>query len=102
MNGKLADIDTTLARIERLAEELRADPDGHLRRSVEELRSAFNARGPIEPAVARIRDGVQMLRRGNEEGSRREFQRRAGGLDHLRDVVEQELLPPLRRLGFEV
>lgn len=102
MNGELAEIDTTLAHLERLAEELKADPDGHVRRSVEELRGAFAARGPIEPAVARVRDSVQMLRRGNQDGSRREFQRRAPGLEHLVDVVEQELLPHLRRLGFDV
>jgi hypothetical protein len=102
MNGKLAEIDTALARIERLADELRADPDGHVRRSIEELRAAFAAREQIEPAVARMRDSLQMLGRGNREGSRREFQRRATGLDHLIEVMEKELLPSLRRMGFEV
>lgn len=102
MNGQLAIIDTSLAHIERLAEELRADPDGHVRRSVEELRAAFTARGPIEPAVARMRESMQMLRRDNRDGSRREFQRRASSLDHLSAVVEEELLPHLRRLGFDV
>ena len=102
MKGKLAQVDTTLARLERVAGELRADPDCHVRRSVEELRVAFAARGPIEPAVARVRDSMDMLRRGNHDGSRREFQRRTSGLEHLGDIVEQELVPHLRRLGFEV
>jgi hypothetical protein len=102
MNRKLAQVDTTLANLERLAEELRADPDRHVRRSVEELRAAFAARGPIEPAVARVRDSMEMLRRGNHDGSRREFQRCTPGLERLGELVEQELVPDLRRLGFEV
>jgi hypothetical protein len=95
-------IQTALVRIERLAEELRADPDGNVRRSVEEVRAAFAAREPVEPTVQRMQKSLQMLRRDNQEGSRREYQRRAAGLDHLDQVVEGELLPNLRRLGFEV
>ena len=53
-------------------------------------------------AVARMRESVQMLRRGNQDGARREFQRRASGLDNLANVMDQELLPHLRRVGFEV
>jgi hypothetical protein len=102
MTAKLAHIDTILGRLERLAEELKADPDGHLRRAANELRAAFTARTEIEPAVARVRAGVQMIRQGNHEGSRREFQRRAPSLDHLDDVVERELIPHLRSIGFHV
>lgn len=102
MNGSLACIDTVLARVERLAEELQTDPDGHVRRSATELRVAFDARAAIEPAVARVRGSVHMLRRANQDGSRREFQRRAHAVDHLEEVVEHELLPNLRRIGFDV
>lgn len=102
MNGKLAQVDTALTHLVHVAGELSADPDGHVRRSVEELRAAFDARGAIEPAVARVRGSVEMLRTGNRGGSRREFQRRATRLDYLDEVVEQELVPHLRRLGFEV
>ena len=56
----------------------------------------------LEPAVARVRDSVLMLRQENQGGSRREFQVRSHGVDHLQDVVEQQLLPTLRRIGFEV
>ena len=100
MTGTLLHIDTVLARIERLAQELQSDPDGHVRRSANELRAAFESRSAIEPAVARVRDSVHMLRSGDRDGSRREFQRRAHGVDHLEQVVEQELLPHLRRIGF--
>jgi hypothetical protein len=95
-------VETALARIGRLADELRADPDGNVKRSIQEVREAFTAREPVEPTVQRMQKSLQMLRRSNHEGSRREFQRRATGLDHLDDVVEGELLPNLRRLGFEV
>lgn len=102
MDAKLAEIDVLLTRIERLAEELEVDPDGHVRRSAAELRGAFVARRAVEPAVARVRDSVAMLRSSNRDGSRREFQRRAHGVDHLESVVERELLPHLRRVGFDV
>jgi hypothetical protein len=102
MTDKLAEIDGLLQRIERLAVELRADPGSHVRRSAGELREAFTMRGPLEPAVARMRDSVQMLRRGNRDEARREFHRRAQGLDHLDETVEQELVPHLRQIGFDV
>jgi hypothetical protein len=101
-NSKLAEIDTLLTRIERLSQELRMDPDGHVRRSTTELRSAFDGRRAIEPAVARVRNGIVMLRTGNRDGSRREFQRRAHGVDHLEEVFDRQLLPTLRRIGFDV
>jgi hypothetical protein len=102
MNEKPDETDAILARMERLAGELRADPDGHVLRSANELRAAFTAQSGIESAIARMRESVEMLRRANHEGRRREFQRRAPGLDHLEEVVEHELLPHLRRLGFNV
>lgn len=101
MTATLADIDLVLTRIERLAKELRADPAGRVRRSARELRSVFAHRQAMEPAVARVRDCVAVLRRENH-GTRREFQRRAVGVDHLEQVVENELLPNLRRIGFDV
>jgi hypothetical protein len=73
-----------------------------VRRTVEELRAAFAARAPIEPAVARLRESLEMLRGTNHDGARREFWRRAPTLEYLGSVIDQELLPGLRRLGFEV
>ena len=102
MNNKLAEIKTVLLRFERLADELQTDPDGHVRRSAMELREAFDARQAMEPAVARMRTSILMLRTGNRDGARREFRRREHGVDHLAEVMNCELLPTLRRLGFEV
>jgi hypothetical protein len=101
-NPDLDSIETVMQRIERLADELLADPDSHVHRSTSELRAAFQSRGPVEPAVSRMRDSIAMLRQANHEGSRREFQRRAQGLDHLDDVIVRELLPLLRRMSFDV
>jgi hypothetical protein len=102
MNGKLAEIDSILSRIERLADELKVDPDGHVLRSANELRTAFGARHAIEPAVVRMRESVQTLLRDNPDSVRRELPRRSHGVNHLGGVVEQELVPHLRRLGFDV
>jgi hypothetical protein len=102
MSVMLTEIDGILGRIERLAGKLRADPDGNVHRSALELRAAFEGRKAMEPAFARMRESVRMLRRGNHDESRREFRRRAGGLDYLDAVVESELLPHLRRVGFDV
>lgn len=102
MDRKLASIDTILDRLEHLTAELLVDPDGHVQRSAQELRSAFGSRHAMEPAVARLRGSIDMLRRNNQEGTRKEFQRRAHGLDHLESVVNDELIPALRRMGFEL
>ena len=102
MHDQLNHIDTMLVRLVSIAEALPAESSGHVQRSVEELRAAFAARTAIEPAVARVRESLSMLRIGNRAGARREFQRRGPGLDQLGYVIEQELLPSLRRLGFDL
>lgn len=102
MSNDLTQLEAVLARVGRLADELIADPDGHVHRSAAELRSAFQDRRAVEPALARMRTSLQMLRTHNHEGSRREFQRRERGLDHIEAVLENELLPHLRRIGFDV
>jgi hypothetical protein len=102
MSVMLVQIEGILGWIERLAGQLWADPDRYVHRSALELREAFDDRRAIEPAFARMRESVRMLRRGNQDGSRREFRRRASSLDHLDTVVEHELLPRLRQVGFDV
>ena len=102
MGATLTAIDVLLTRIECLAEELPSDPHRDVLRSATELRTTFVARGAVEPAVARVRDSVLMLRRASGDGSRRDLLRPARGIDYLQQIVEAELLPSLRRLGFEV
>jgi hypothetical protein len=102
MTPMLVHVDGILTRVEQLAAQLVADPDRNVHRSALALRSAFDDRRAIEPAFARMRESVRMLQRGNRDESRREFQRRASTLDYLDAVVETELRPQLRQLGFEV
>ena len=102
MTPILVHVDGILTRIEELAAQLVVDPDRNVHRSALELRAAFDDRRAIEPAFVRMRESVRMLKRGNHDESRREFRRRASGLDHLDAVVETELRPHLRQLGFEV
>ena len=102
MSATILRIDGLLERVERLADQLRADPDHYVRRSAVELRSAFDGRRAIEPAVGRMRASVRMLRRENADGNRREFQLRSVSLDQLDELLEQQLLPHLRQVGFEV
>ena len=100
MDGKLAQIDLVMAQIERLAGELAEDPDRGILRSASELRAAFGARRAIEPAVALVCAGVDLLRTREQEAARG-FQM-ADGVDRLKLVMDRELLPELRRVGFNV
>jgi hypothetical protein len=102
VSPNLVQIGSLLDRVEHLASQLQADPDQYVHRSALELKAAFDHREAIEPALARMRASVRMLRRENYDGCRREFRRRASSLNHLDEVVERELLPHLRQAGFEV
>jgi hypothetical protein len=102
MSAMLVQIDGVLGRIERLSDQLREDPDQDVHRSALELRAAFGDRRAIEPALARMRASMRLLRRSHHDGYRREFVQRASALDCLDDVLEQELLPQLRQVGFDV
>lgn len=102
MNNDLSQLEMLLTRIGRLADDLSADPDRYVHRSAAELLAAFRERRAVEPALARMRASVEMLRGHNHDGPRREFQRRAHGLDRIEAVLEDELLPHLRRVGFDV
>jgi hypothetical protein len=102
MSAMLVQIDGILGRIERLADQLREDPDQHVHRSALELRAAFGDRRAIEPAVASMRASMRMLRTSEHDGCRRELAHSASTLDCLNDVLERELLPQLRQVGFDV
>lgn len=99
---RLGQIDHLIEEVERLSCELRADPGGHVRRSAAELRLAFASRGPVEPAVERLRGSLRLLRGTNRVGSRRECQRRAPSLARLEHVFVESLVPQLRGVGFDV
>lgn len=78
------------------------DAAGHVRRSVDELRIAFMTRATIEPAVHRVVSSLRMLQAADRDGHRRDHQRVAARIDRLLTAVRTQLLPVLRRVGFEV
>ena len=102
MNDDLTRLEAILARIAGLADHLPVDPDGYVHRSASELRAAFQERRAVEPPLTRMRASIEMLRQHNHDGPRREFRRRAHDLDHIEAVLSNELLPQLRRIGFDV
>jgi hypothetical protein len=98
----LRNIDAALQRLVQVAEHLaEGDSEGHVRRSVEELRAAFAGRAPVEPAVARVVRSLQMFTSTTHDRRRREFANHASGISKVGTALE-ELLPELRRIGFEV
>lgn len=78
------------------------DAADHVRRSVDELRTAFVTRAAVEPAVDRVLRSLTMLQAARRDGHRRDHQREAPGLDNLLTAVRTQLVPVLRRFGFEV
>ncbi|HEY7056763.1 MAG TPA: hypothetical protein VH458_09575 [Vicinamibacterales bacterium] len=102
MSPMLVQLDGILLRIEQLAERLRADSDRDVHRHACELRAAFADRTAIEPAFARMRDSLQLLRRSSQDDPRPALRPAAGTLDELEAAIEHELLPRLRQVGFDV
>jgi hypothetical protein len=78
------------------------DAEGHVRRSIEEFATAFSGREALEPAVARMRGSLVMLHGSQLAGRRRAYEHDKTLLGELDRVIENELLPELRRIGFPV
>ena len=97
-----AGVVVALARVTMIAERLLdGDSEGHVRRSIEEFANAFARRENIGPAVARMRQSIVMLHEARGDGSRRAFERDRTLIADLDAAIETQLLPELRRLGFE-
>jgi len=92
-----------LQAVEKFAGRLLVgDVEGDVRRSVEELRTSFATNAAVEPAVNRLLRSLRGLHSAGLAGRRRDFQRDSLSVGRLLEAVEQELLPALRRLGFQV
>ena len=97
-----AGVVVALARVTAIAERLLdGDSEGHVRRSIEEFAMAFARRDAIGPAVARMRHSIIMLHDARNAGSRRAFEHDKSLIADLDRAIEHQLLPELRRLGFE-
>lgn len=92
MNEPFKDIAAALDRVTSIAEDV---PDDVLRSSARELQRTFAERGSVEPAVDRLQDSVSRL-------SRNEQPRHEKIVRQLDSVIAEQLLPELRRVGFDV
>jgi hypothetical protein len=96
-------VEAALQVVEKFASRLTAgDAEGHVRRSVDELCAAVAKKEGIHSAVDRLLRGLRSLDDARTVGGRRDFQRESPAVDRLLEAVQKELLPRLRRVGYEV
>ena len=104
MSGEdFTSIEAALQVVEKFASRLTVDDaEGHVRRSVDELWAAVTTKEGIEPAVDRLLRGLRGLDDVRAASRRRDFERESPAVDRLLDAVQEELLPALRRVGYQV
>lgn len=91
-------IAAALDRVSSIAERV---PDEVVRSSARELQRAFAERGSVEPAVGRLRRSVSRLFEDEPAAAApRGPQEKA--VNQLDAVIAEQLLPELRRVGFDV
>ena len=96
-------IEAALQVVEKFAGRLTVgDAEGHVRRSVDELCAAVTKKEGIEPAVDRLLRGLRGLEDARAARGHRDFGRESPAVDRLLDAVQEELLPALRRVGYQV
>jgi hypothetical protein len=96
-------VEAALQVVAKFARRLTAgDAEGHVRRSVDELCAAVAKKEEIRFAVDRLLRGLRSLDDARTAGSRRDFQTESPAVDRLLEAVQEELLPALRRVGYEV
>ena len=100
-------IEAALQVVEKFASRLTVgDAEGHVRRSVDELCAAVRKeerkKEGIESAVDRLLRGLRGLDDARAARGRRDFGRESPAVDRLLDAVQEELLPALRRVGYQV
>jgi hypothetical protein len=103
VDAQLAQIELVLARMEHVASDLQMDdPGGCVFQSTQELSRAFGTRAAVEPAAQRMRDGLAILRRTPPADAREPSPQQTRQIDHLHALFLDELLPMLRRVGFDL
>ena len=95
MKEPFEDIDAALDRVTSIAERV---PDDVVRTSARQLKQTFAQRGSVEPAVRRLRKSVSRLTASS--GLQTAPQERI--VSQLDSVIAEQLLPELRRVGFDV
>jgi hypothetical protein len=92
MNEPFKDIAAAIDRVTSIAERV---PDDVVRTSARELQRTFAERGSVEPAVDRLQDSVSRLAKSAPP-------QREKIVNQLDAAIADQLLPELRRVGFEV
>jgi hypothetical protein len=92
MNELFKDIADALDRVTSIAESL---PDDVVKVSARELQRTFAERGSVEPAVGRLQSSVSRLARTKQP-------RQEKIVSQLDAAIADQLLPELRRVGFDV
>ena len=92
MNEPFAGIAAALDHVSSIAERV---PDDVVRSSARELKRTFAQHGSVEPAVSRLRRSVSRL--AQDAAAQQEAL-----VSQLDSAIAEQLLPELRRVGFDV
>jgi hypothetical protein len=92
MKEPFEEIAAALDQVTRIAERV---PDDVVQSSARELQRTFTERGSVEPAVGRLQSSLSRL-------SHDEQRREQKIVRQLDAVIAEQLLPELRRVGFDV
>jgi len=94
MKEPFEQIAAALDHVTSIAERV---PDDVVRSSARELQRTFAARGSVEPAVGRLQSSLSRL---SQDELRQASQHKI--VSQLDAAIANQLLPELRRVGFEV
>lgn len=100
----LEDVLSAIQAIEQFAGRLPdGDVEGHIRRSAHELTVAVEERCGVEAACERLIQAVRQLDEHNTAGRlRRDFENEAPSLTRLLEAIQEQLMPALKRAGYQV
>lgn len=89
--------------VERFADRLpHGEREDDVRRSLTGTLMALRAERGVEQAVSQLIGALHQLDEDHAAGRRREFQRNAPAVGRLLEALQEELLPLLRRAGYQV
>ena len=94
MKEPFEEIAAAIDHVTSIAERV---PDDVVRSSARELQRTFAERGSVEPAVGRLRSSLSRL---SGDQHRRGTERKV--VTQLDAAIAEQLLPELRRVGFDV
>ena len=94
MREPFEQIAAALDHVASIAERV---PDDVVQSSARELKRTFAARGSVEPAVGRLRSSLSRL---SADEQRRAPEHKI--VSQLDAAIAEQLLPELRRVGFDV